>query len=70
MFYLGLLGLGLFGDILGKRLKSSSSGDRKWYWSIFETGNGSLGHAWLKLVNSTQTLNFPFFFFTIMVLAN
>ena len=31
MFYLGLLGLGLFGDILGNRLKSSSSGDRKWY---------------------------------------
>ena len=43
MFYLGLLGLGLFGDILGKHLKSLSLGDHKWYPQVglssrWETG--------------------------------
>ena len=39
-------------------------------WSIFGIGKGSLGHTLFRFVKSTQTLHFPFFFFTTILLAS
>ena len=64
MFYLGPSGLGLFGYILGKRLKSSSSGDRKWHPPIGPSSGRETGPKTcsIKVGKVNANLQFPILF--------